>query len=76
MSPTANIQPRIGAAIRSRRKALGLTQQDVADLSGIQRQTVGRLEADHPEISLQIAVSVADAVGLELSASIPEHDAE
>jgi HTH-type transcriptional regulator/antitoxin HipB len=76
MSSTANIRPHIGAAIRSRRRALGLTQQDVADLCGVQRQTVGRLEADDPAISLQIAASVADAVGLELSVVIPVRDTE
>ncbi|MEN8235149.1 MAG: helix-turn-helix domain-containing protein [Actinomycetota bacterium] len=66
MSAQANIPAGIGASIRIRRRALGLSQQDVADLCGVQRQTIGRLEADDRSVSLGIATTVADAVGLVL----------
>ena len=52
--------------LKTRRTALGLTQQDVADMAGVQRQTIGRLERGDPTVSLGTAMLIADALGLSL----------
>ena len=65
MSATANNLTSLAIAIRSHRKALGLTQTDLAELCNIQRQTVGRLENADPSVALGTAMSVADVLGLD-----------
>ena len=65
MSDTANNLNVMALAIHTRRKALGLTQLDLAELCSIQRQTVGRLENADPTVSLGTAMAVADVLGLE-----------
>jgi len=72
MSVAANNLRGLATVIRDRRKALRLTQQDLADLCGVQRQTIGRLEAADPTVALGTAMAVADALGLEL---LPDGDA-
>ena len=67
MSPTANNLDNLARSIRIRRKALRLTQQDLADLCGVQRQTVGRLEDADPTVSVGIVMAVADALGIRIS---------
>lgn len=67
-SRTNNHTTSFGAAIRIRRKALRLTQQDVAELCGVQRQTIGRLESGDSSVSIGTAKSVANAIGLEVVA--------
>jgi transcriptional regulator with XRE-family HTH domain len=66
MSDTANNLSSVVGAIRSRRRALGLTQRDVAELCGVQRQTIGRLEKADPTVSFGTSMAVADALGLRL----------
>lgn len=67
MSDLANTQVEaLGSAIRTRRKALRLTQLDVADLIGVTRQTVGRLETGDPTVSLGTAIAVAHTLGLSV----------
>lgn len=55
-----------GAAVRARRKGLGLTQGDVADVVGTNRRVIGQLEGGKPTVQLQIALEVARAVGLDI----------
>ncbi len=64
MSATTNNLISVAHAIRTRRKALSLTQADLAELCGIQRQTVGRLENADPYVALGTAMAIADALGL------------
>lgn len=64
MTDTSNIRGEIGSAIRSRRRTLGLSQQDVADLIGVQRQTVGRIESGG-DTDFSTLVRLGAAVGLE-----------
>jgi transcriptional regulator with XRE-family HTH domain len=66
MSDTANNLSSVAGAIRSQRRALGLTQRDVAELCGVQRQTIGRLERADPTVSFGTAMAVADALGFRL----------
>jgi len=71
MSDTMNNLMSTASAIKTRRKALGLTQRDVADLCNIQRQTVGRLERADPNVSFGTAMRVADALGIRIRIAPP-----
>jgi y4mF family transcriptional regulator len=56
-----------GRAVRARRKGLGLTQDDVAAVVGVNRRVVGELERGKPTVQLDIALRVAQVVGLDVS---------
>lgn len=58
----------LGAAIRGARKDAGITQADLADLSGIGVRTVRAIEAGTGNPSLTAVVSAANAVGLSVKA--------
>ena len=46
--------------IRDKRKALGLTQQQLAGMVGTSQQQVQRVEAGAQTVRLDLAVSIAD----------------
>ncbi len=73
MSDIANITLSIGAAIRTRRKQLGMTQLDVAEIAGLQRQTIGRVETGNEAVAVATVARVAAAVGLDLMV-MPRYD--
>ena len=58
---------RCGAAVRQRRKDLGLTLQTLADLSGTSLQTVSRIESGQlvPRDRLKAAISFALALEVD-----------
>jgi HTH-type transcriptional regulator / antitoxin HipB len=60
----------LAADVRSRRRALGLGQQDLADLSGASVRFVRNLEHGKPSIRLDKLVAVLDVLGLELRAGV------
>jgi len=66
MYDTANTIKTIGAAIRTRRKRIGMTQQDVAEIAGLQRQTISRVEAGNNAVAVATVARVAAVVGLDL----------
>jgi HTH-type transcriptional regulator/antitoxin HipB len=53
-------------AVRERRRELGLTQQEVADVIGVNRRVIGQLESGKSTVQLRIALEAARAVGLDL----------
>ncbi|MCO7218505.1 helix-turn-helix domain-containing protein [Klenkia sp. PcliD-1-E] len=55
-----------GEVVRDRRLQLGLTQSDVADLSGVGLSSVRALEAGKESVGLSIALDVLAALGLGL----------
>ena len=57
----------LARSIRSRRKDLGLTQEEVADLAGCSVRFVGFLEAAKPSVQLDKVVAVLGVLGLELA---------
>lgn len=57
-----------GDAVRERRKHLGLTQAEVAELADVAVRTVHAVEAGKATIRLDALLAVLDAVGLQLSA--------
>ena len=56
----------------TRRKELKMTQQDVANATGIQRANVARLELKKNEASLDSLVRIANSVGMKLSIKLEE----
>ena len=55
-----------GAQVRSRRRDLGLTQLEVAELAGVAARTVHAVEAGKATLRLDALLAVLDAVGLRL----------
>lgn len=57
----------ISAAIRDRRKTLGLTQAELAELAGVSTRFVHVLEDGKQTVQLAKLTAVAAALGLELA---------
>lgn len=53
----------VGRIVKSRRNAIGMTQQKLATIIGVNRRWVGDLEAGHPRAELALVLDVLDAVG-------------
>lgn len=53
---------RFGAAIRSRRKALGYSQEALADYAGIDRSHMGKLERGERNVTFLNIVRISQAV--------------
>lgn len=60
----------LGTDVRNRRRDLGLTQQDVADLSGVSPRFIRDVEHGKPSVQLDKLLALLDALGLELRAEI------
>jgi HTH-type transcriptional regulator / antitoxin HipB len=56
----------LGAAIRRRRRELGLTQEDVAGVASTGPRFIGELEAGKPTAQLAETLRVLGALGLDL----------
>lgn len=57
----------IGQAIKQRRKELGLSQQELADLAKVARNRVAPLETQRlPEIGFTTLLKIMHAIGLDL----------
>jgi transcriptional regulator with XRE-family HTH domain len=55
-----------GQRLRDRRRELGLSQDAVAGVVGINRRVLGRLEHGTATVQLRIALEVARALGLDV----------
>ena len=56
----------LGAAMRTTRKHLGLTQPQLALVAGVGTRFIVELEAGKPTVRLEHVLRVVDALGLEL----------
>ena len=54
---------RIGQRIAELRKELGLTQQDVADRTGLQRNHLSRIEQGRYSVGFDTLQAIAEALG-------------
>ena len=52
--------------IRSLRKARGLTQEQLAEMVGVRRETIMRLEKAQYNPSLKLAIDISRAVGASI----------
>jgi y4mF family transcriptional regulator len=57
----------LGAAIKTQRKALGLSQQEVADLSAVSVNLLRQIEAGKASAHLSKILDVLSAMGLQFS---------
>lgn len=57
----------LGAALRARRRALNLTQNETADLADISTRVLSDLENGRETVRLDILTAVATALGMSLS---------
>ena len=57
----------LGAALRARRKSLGLTQRELARLAGCGLAFLYELESGKATVRLDKVLAVLDVLGLELS---------
>jgi HTH-type transcriptional regulator / antitoxin HipB len=65
MKPT--VKPAdFGAAIRERRRQLGITQDELAASIGVNRRVIGRLENGIETVHVGIVLRAARAVGLDV----------
>ncbi len=55
-----------GHKVRARRKELGLTQAEVADVVPVNRRVLGRLERGIGTVRLEIALEITRVLGLDL----------
>jgi putative transcriptional regulator len=60
------VSPRISNTIRELRGTRSMTQQDLADLIFVTRQTVNAIEGDKYSPSLEVAFRIAHVFGVPL----------
>ena len=63
----SSLSDSFGAIVRLRRKAAGLTQEELAERAGIHPTYVGLVERGERNASLEIAGRIAEALGSALS---------
>jgi DNA-binding XRE family transcriptional regulator len=56
----------LGEALRKRRRELGLGQEEISGVIGVNRRVVGELERGKGTVQLQIAMDVARVLGLDI----------
>jgi DNA-binding XRE family transcriptional regulator len=76
-SPNPSVQRRrltFGQVVRVRRKALGLSQEKLAERAGCDRQSINRVENAAYSPSLDRVFRLADALGVSLSELFSDFD--
>jgi len=66
MDQIARTAAQIGAALRRRRRQLGLTQHDLGDKIHLRQATISKLEAGEPATQLKTMLDALSALDLEL----------
>lgn len=57
----------LDTVVTSRRRDLGLTQQELADVAGVSERFVRDVERGKPSVQLDTLTDLLDALGLELT---------
>ena len=57
----------IGKQLSERRKKLGLSQQDLAEISGVSLRTINAIENDASNPSIDVVSKIAEPLGLVIS---------
>jgi transcriptional regulator with XRE-family HTH domain len=57
---------RIGALLRKRRESAGISQRDLADLTGLSVHTISNVELAKGNPTLDVLEKLCDPLGLEL----------
>lgn len=64
------IMDTLGNTIKKRRKALSVTQRELAALSGISINTLTKVERDEANPSLKVILKILSTLGLEMDIKI------
>ncbi|MFT6441589.1 MAG: y4mF family transcriptional regulator [Crocinitomicaceae bacterium] len=64
----------LGNSIKARRKTLGITQVHLADLAGVNSNTIIRIENGKINPSIEVINSIVDVLGMEITLSIKKHN--
>lgn len=70
--PTATIYSKFGVVLRRRREAAGLSQRQLAAITGHQRTHIGHIEQGIQNPTLTLADDLARALGTSLSKMVME----
>ena len=65
-----NSRERIGRMIRELRQNKGLTQQELAELSGMNRTTIGKIESGKFNASIDLISKLIEPLGAELDIKV------
>ncbi|REL24821.1 XRE family transcriptional regulator [Rhodohalobacter sp. SW132] len=60
----------IGKQIKERRDTLGITQPDLAEMSGISVNTLYKIETGQANPTLKVLNKIADILGMELTLTV------
>lgn len=56
----------VGLSIKQLRQKLGMTQEELSELSGVSRVSIGNYERGDREPTVSIAISIAESLGVSL----------
>lgn len=70
----ADTNPSLGGSIRSRRRALNLTQENLSDISGVSLRLVHEIEHGKEVVQLATLIKILSCLGLHLQLSIGAAD--
>jgi len=56
----------IGVTIKEHRKSRGITQNELADYTGLSRAGIAKIEAGESDIKLSTLISISNLLGLDL----------
>ncbi|MDP1720450.1 MAG: helix-turn-helix domain-containing protein [Candidatus Nanopelagicaceae bacterium] len=71
----ADTNPSLGSSIRSRRRTLKLTQENLSDISGVSLRLVHEIEHGKEVVQLATLIKILSCLGLHLQLSIGAADA-
>lgn len=64
----ATVLQELGNRIRETRKALGWTQEDLADNAGIDRSYIGSVERGERNLTFKVLCQICEALGCDVAA--------
>jgi transcriptional regulator with XRE-family HTH domain len=66
--------PSLGRVIKERRKSLGITQPHLAELAGVNVNTLYKLERGISNPTIEVLVKIAEVLGLEVRLDVKKKE--
>ncbi len=60
----------VGQQIKARRDTLGITQPDLAEMAGISKNTLYKIETGQANPTLKVLNKIADILGMEITMTV------